>query len=447
MSEKDGSGKTLFVKALYEFKGEKEGDMPMMPGDYIRVIARNESLHSWWRGRNLESDVEGDFPANFVEILSDKQASMIKKKKRDSTIRKIEDLGSVTTGASEDSDAAARYRYIRCLAKGNFASVYIAKYKRRIIDGTDVKETMYQEVCIKKIAVNTLGELNMALQEAMVLAKASQSGGVCRYVDSFIESKHCVAESNLSDLAPPTFFCIVTKYYPEGTLQDMINQRQVKKRGGFSELEVASLIYDIATALKGIHELDIIHRDLKPKNIFLTRSRGIRIGDFGVAKMLLSQNLTGTFVGTNGYIAPEIRNMQPYGLKCDMWSLGVIMLQLLTLSSSSTAAELQKLSKRVSAYTMKLLLNLLSPKPSQRPSCHRVEKFILAHYPIRLDERLNRVMRTIGTDSNGCITVNMLCSFLSRIKEKAGLQHIPLHCHLPASSSLKESNCESEREP
>jgi len=38
-------------------------------------------------------------------------------------------------------------------------------------------------------------------------------------------------------------------------------------------------------------------------------------------------------------------------------------------------------------------------------------------------------------------------SFLSRIKEKAGLQHIPLHCHLPASSSLKESNCESEREP
>lgn len=78
-----------------------------------------------------------------------------------------------------------------------------------------------------------------------------------------------------------------------------------------------------------MHRLPVIHRDLKPENI-LRRQGRYKIGDLGFARVLEHNNsIVYTSLGTPMYMAPEIIKQQPYNLKVDIWSLGVIFYQLL----------------------------------------------------------------------------------------------------------------------
>ena len=80
---------------------------------------------------------------------------------------------------------------------------------------------------------------------------------------------------------------------------------------------------DILDALVYLHSKSIIHRDIKPENILLTKSGIIKLADFGVACKLQLQNdyKVSEYVGTQGYMAPEIHNRIPYGFSVDVYSL------------------------------------------------------------------------------------------------------------------------------
>ncbi|KAI5813265.1 kinase-like domain-containing protein [Pyronema omphalodes] len=79
--------------------------------------------------------------------------------------------------------------------------------------------------------------------------------------------------------------------------------------------------------------IKILHRDLKPENIFLGENGDVKLGDFGLSKMLApEQQLTTTYVGTPYYMSPEIVSDLPYTNKSDIWSLGCIIYELCQLS-------------------------------------------------------------------------------------------------------------------
>jgi serine/threonine protein kinase len=83
----------------------------------------------------------------------------------------------------------------------------------------------------------------------------------------------------------------------------------------------------IIDALVHMHSKTIAHRDLKPENVLLESDRvdsKVKLADFGFAKKVKAPNSFTTLCGTRAYVAPEIIESRPYGVSCDMWSLGVM---------------------------------------------------------------------------------------------------------------------------
>ncbi|ETI35877.1 CAMK/CAMK1 protein kinase, variant 2 [Phytophthora nicotianae P10297] len=119
----------------------------------------------------------------------------------------------------------------------------------------------------------------------------------------------------------------VTEYMGGGELFDY-----VVDRGTLSEVEASTIVRQITSAVAYLHARGIIHRDLKPENLMLTsKSRGasVKIIDFGLAKLLDADDKTASFLGTRGYLAPEMLQRQAYSMSVDMWALGIIVYVLL----------------------------------------------------------------------------------------------------------------------
>lgn len=116
-----------------------------------------------------------------------------------------------------------------------------------------------------------------------------------------------------------------------GDLASAIKEK--KKAGGtFTEEEILNWFIQICIALEYIHGRKILHRDIKSQNIFLTSNGTVKLGDFGISKLLESTNEAAmTVVGTPYYMSPEVCENKPYTFKSDVWALGCVLYELCTL--------------------------------------------------------------------------------------------------------------------
>ncbi|GFH17605.1 protein kinase domain-containing protein, partial [Haematococcus lacustris] len=104
------------------------------------------------------------------------------------------------------------------------------------------------------------------------------------------------------------------------------------------------MFVQIASSLQYIHSKRILHRDLKTQNIFLSKGNIIKLGDFGISKVLeKTDQFATTVTGTPYYMAPEICTNQPYTFKSDIWSLGCVLYELCTLKHAFAADSLLSL--------------------------------------------------------------------------------------------------------
>ncbi|KAF7543619.1 hypothetical protein G7Z17_g10595 [Cylindrodendrum hubeiense] len=140
---------------------------------------------------------------------------------------------------------------------------------------------------------------------------------------------------------------LVLELCPNGSLMDM-----VKRRKGVTEPEIRFYSVQIAGAIKYMHSKGIIHRDLKMGNIFLDSQMNAKIGDFGLAALLVTGRdmhtiRRTTLCGTPNYIAPEIleKGRKGHDHMVDIWSLGIIMYAMFTSKppfQSSTTDEIYR---------------------------------------------------------------------------------------------------------
>jgi len=199
------------------------------------------------------------------------------------------------------------FEIISKLGAGGFSKVY--KVKRKIDN---------QIYALKKVHILNLSEKQKlsSLNEIRVLASI-KSKYVVNYKEAFLDEK----DSTL---------CLVMEYADRGDLANRIKE-QKKKGKYFNERDIWRVFIQLVKGLKALHDLKILHRDIKSSNIFLFSDGTAKLGDLNVCKILTNNVLGKTQAGTPSYAAPEVWMEKPYGLKSDIWSLGCVLYEIISL--------------------------------------------------------------------------------------------------------------------
>ena len=176
--------------------------------------------------------------------------------------------------------------------------------------------------------------------------------------------------------------CIVMEWCQDGDLYGLLK----KQRGQLlDEDRVLDLFVQTALAIKHCHDRKLLHRDIKSQNIFLAKGGIVKVGDFGVAKVLDSTcAMASTAIGTPYYLSPEICQNRKYSFKTDIWSLGCLLYEMTTLQHPFDAASLALLCRKIVRGTYPpvnlkysrglrdLIGKMLQKNPFERPSIHEV---------------------------------------------------------------------------
>ncbi|XP_036261833.2 serine/threonine-protein kinase PAK 3-like [Molothrus ater] len=116
---------------------------------------------------------------------------------------------------------------------------------------------------------------------------------------------------------------LIMEYMDGGTLSDVINETHV------SEGEIATISRECLQGLDFLHLNDVIHQDVKSSNILLKTDGSVKLADFGLFTQLTpEQGRRSSVARTSGWLAPEVVTGQPYGPKVDIWSLGIVGIEM-----------------------------------------------------------------------------------------------------------------------
>lgn len=172
---------------------------------------------------------------------------------------------------------------------------------------------------------------------------------------------------------------IVLEYCDGGSLSDWVSRRQPL-------INIVATLASISHAVADLHSFGGFHRDIKPANILLKRtsSNAIipKLADFGLARseVTVSDSVTRNPLGTLGYMAPELRDGFPYDSRCDVYSLGITGIEILTGQRNRMAL----LRADIPSDLRNILWSMTSPDPSFRPSASSVTgAFVRVHESIR----------------------------------------------------------------
>lgn len=256
------------------------------------------------------------------------------------------------------------YTQIKKVGAGSFGQAILVQHD-------DDKDRDVKAI-IKMIDISRASpqEKQDALKESKVLASLKHPY-IVKYRESFLEDG---------------WLCISMDYCEGGDLSDRIKAAN-KQMKPFPEEQVLRWFTQAMLSLKYIHDKHILHRDLKSGNFFLTKNGNLKMGDFGIAKVLeCTAACAQTQIGTPYYLSPEICKGEAYAWGSDIWSMGCILYEMCARRVPFDAPDLKALVQRItrdrapqlpSSYSSglrDLCAEMLSRDPSSRPSAAEILK-------------------------------------------------------------------------
>ena len=268
----------------------------------------------------------------------------------------------MTNVTSAGKKMKARFVKQTLLGEGSYGRAYLAT------DNVSKENVVIKEFVGKRMSTNAK---RLAMEECALLSKMNNPNIVAYF-------GHFMQDGNLS---------IVMEHANKGDLAGLISKANGKK---ISEEIIKDIFYQLVKAVAYIHKRNVLHRDIKAGNIFLTSSPDsnfyrVMLADFGVSKVLSSDDaLTETLAGTPYYLSPELCNSEPYGKKSDIWALGIVLYELMMLTTPFRGKNLQAVSARItrgkfpeitgpySEAIKNVCYSLLRNDPNERPTAKQL---------------------------------------------------------------------------
>jgi serine/threonine protein kinase len=225
---------------------------------------------------------------------------------------------------------------------------------------------------------------------------------------------------------------IILEYAKGGNLYQLIKD----EKNGFSESKAFNYFIQVINAVYYLHSNNIIHRDIKPENILIGDDNKLKLCDFGWAKELTLENRS-TFCGTMEYMAPEIVGSENYDYSVDIWSLGILLYEMLfghspfngkdtnniILNIKSHELNYDDTNKKISNSCKDLIQKLLNMNPQKRlkikdilehPFIKKHSKKFLSNKQLtnsinedKIENQLNKKLNDTNNSSNKKEDVNL----------------------------------------
>jgi len=227
---------------------------------------------------------------------------------RTKVLGKDKELSPVDTQFLEDlSDlnTVGRYEIVGKLGQGSVGVVY---------QGTDPYIKRDVSIKIARPSRNVVGEKADRYRERFFLE--AQSAGMLMHPNIIA----------VYDAGMYRDFCYITMEYVDGpTLEAHCNRENLLPVN-----KAVEIIFIACKALDYAHKMGVIHRDIKPSNIMLTQSGSVKIADFSIAQIKSEQTISEGIIGSPSYMSPEQVKEEPVEERSDIFSLGVVLYELLT---------------------------------------------------------------------------------------------------------------------